>query len=309
MKELDFRQELKNCKICPHNCGANRLESARGSFCNTDALYNIASITLHRGEEPAVNGENGVCNIFFTHCNMQCIYCQNYQISKNSQTNLVHKMDKETVLAKIIDCLAKNNTNRVGFVSPSHNLMQVIELASALKEIDDEVVTIYNTNSYEKAEYITRLQGLIDIFLPDFKYYFNSLGLKYSKVRNYFDYAATYIDAMIKLAGNPVFDENGFMKSGVIIRHLILPGEVKNSIKVLEYIAGKWGNKVFLSLMAQYYPVLKVKYDNLNRKITEEEYNIVVDKVIELGFENGWVQELESAENYLPDFEREVPFE
>ena len=309
MKRSEFDRELASCKVCPHSCGTNRLESAKGSFCNTDAGYNISSITLHRGEEPAVNGENGVCNIFFSHCNMQCIYCQNYQISKNSQTQLVRKYDLESVVQKVVECLKRHETKRVGFVSPSHNLMQVIRLTEEIIKKFGDIITIYNTNAYEKPEYIRKLKGYIKIFLPDFKYFYNDLGLKYSKVKNYFEYASASIDEMIKIAGESLFDENGYMHSGVMIRHLILPGEVDNSLQVLEYIANTWGSDVYLSLMAQYYPVLEVKYDNLNRKITEEEYNAVVQKVFELGFENGWIQELESAEYYLPDFEKEVPFE
>lgn len=308
MKRLDFDRELASCKVCPHSCGTNRLESAKGSFCNTDAGYNISSITLHRGEEPAVNGENGVCNIFFSHCNMQCIYCQNYQISKNSQTQLVRKYDLESVVQEVVGCLKRNDTYRVGFVSPSHNLMQVIRLTEEIRKKFGDIITVYNTNAYEKPEYIRKLKGYINIFLPDFKYFYNDLGLKYSKVKNYFDYASASIDEMVKIAGKPVFDINGYMLSGVIIRHLILPGEVDNSLQVLECIANTWGSDVYLSLMAQYYPVLKVKYKNLNRKLTEEEYNIVVSKVFELGFENGWIQELGSAEHYLPDFEKKIPF-
>ncbi len=299
---------MQHCDFCPHNCGADRIAGKKG-YCNLDASYHVASVTLHRGEEPAVGGAAGICNVFFSHCNMQCVYCQNYQISRNSRFDADKSYEFEVLYRMIAECMEKHGTNRVGFVSPSHNVPQVIELAGRLKEDFPGIVTVYNTNSYERPEVIKEVAQFIDIFLPDFKYFDDRLARKYSKVKDYFHYASGSIAAMLATKGEPLFDDNGYMVSGVIIRHLILPGETEDSVKVLEYIATHWGTQVYLSLMAQYYPVLETRYENLNRKLTGDEYEKVIDKVMELGFENGWIQELDSAEVYLPDFTKEKPFE
>ncbi len=308
MTKSGFDKWLEHCDFCPHNCGADRIAGEKG-YCNLDSSYNVASVTLHRGEEPAVGGPAGICNVFFIHCNMQCVYCQNYQISKNSLFDTNKSYDFDALYRIIAGCLEKNGTNRVGFVSPSHNVPHVIELAERLKKDFPGIVTVYNTNSYEKPEVIKEVARFIDIFLPDFKYFDDKLALKYSKVKNYFSYASKSIAAMLEAKGDPVFDEDGYMISGVIIRHLILPGETDDSVRVLEYIAGNFGTDVYLSLMSQYYPVLETKFENLNRKLTVDEYEKVTDKLFELGFENGWIQDLESAETYLPDFTKEKPFE
>ncbi len=300
---------LENCNFCPHNCNVNRVEGVKG-FCNLDSSFNIASVTLHRGEEPAINGENGVCNVFFSHCNMQCVYCQNIQISSNRSFIYNNLLSLEEVVGKIIRILKDNGTNRVGFVSPAHNVPQVIEIISALKKKRNDLIFIYNTNAYEKATTIQLVAKYIDVFLPDLKYFYDDLARKYSKVNSYFDYASKAIKIMLELKGKkPVFDDKGYMLSGVIIRHLILPGHIDNTEKILEYIVKAYGKEVFVSIMAQYYPYVKTSFNNLNRKLTEEEYNIVWDKILELGFENGWFQELESATHYLPDFTKENPFE
>jgi putative pyruvate formate lyase activating enzyme len=221
MTKLEINKWLKKCDFCPHECKVDRFASEKG-YCNTDACYNVASITLHKGEEPAIGGPVGICNVFFYHCNMQCVYCQNYQISRNGSKVAGKPYDFDGIYSKIVECLNKKGTKRVGFVSPSHNVPQMVALASKLKDEIKDVIVVYNTNSYEKAEVIEKVAKVTDIFLPDLKYYDDNLGVKYSKVKNYFAYASGALATMLKLKPGPVFDEDGYMLSGVVLRHLIL---------------------------------------------------------------------------------------
>jgi len=302
-------EELRACRICPRNCNADRF-SARLGYCKADASFSISSIFIHQGEEPVISGNKGVCNIFFTNCNLQCIYCQNHQISCNALDYSNQKMELEEVIRQVAAILSKG-INHVGFVSPSHFIPQVKVIINALRGLGYNPVFVYNTNSYDLKESIRGLESYIDIYLPDYKYAEVSPGREYSDVKDYPGIALEAIKEMIRQKGTDLpLDENGYAKKGVIIRHLVLPGHPDNSINVLRNIAREISNGVHISLMSQYYPVYQVsKHEFLGRTLNSAEYDVVVNELENLGFENGWVQEMSSHESYRPDFEKETPFE
>lgn len=300
--------ELTECRICPRNCGANRIAGDLG-YCKTNAGFNISSICVHKGEEPAIGGELGVCNIFFSHCNLQCVYCQNHQISCNNFESK-NEIPFKTVLNKIIKIL-KKGINVVGFVSPSHMSPQVKEIISAIRNSGYNPKFVWNSNGYDKQETLRSLESFIDIYLPDFKYIEDSDALQFSDVKNYPEVALTAIKEMYYQKGSKLnTDKNGIAESGLIIRHLVLPGKSEESIKLLKIIAEEISTRVTISLMSQYYPTENVRnHKPLNKQISKEEYDLVTEAMYKLGFTNGWIQELDSHKNYHPDFENNHPFE
>ncbi|MBW6459425.1 MAG: radical SAM protein, partial [Bacteroidales bacterium] len=267
------------------------------------------SICIHLGEEPVISGNKGICNIFFTHCNLQCIYCQNHQISCNTLDHTSQQMSLQEVIRQVVAILS-TGINMVGFVSPSHYVPQVKVIINALRTLALNPVFVYNTNGYDRPEVIGSLESYIDVYLPDFKYSDEDLGRKYSDAKDYPAIALASIREMLRQKGTALpLDDEGYARKGVIIRHLVLPGHPGNSIGVLQTIAGELSNDLHISLMSQYYPTHRVMHHEfLGRKLKWKEYPIVVNELERLGFENGWVQELESADHYRPDFNREKPF-
>ena len=300
--------ELTDCTVCPRNCHVNRFTSNLG-YCRSDASYNIASIFAHHGEEPVISGENGICNVFFTHCNLQCTYCQNYQISRNNQELPQYNIELPEIIRKITAIL-DSGCNSVGFVSPSHFVPQVKIIISELHKLGRHPIIVYNTNSYDKVDTLKQLEGLVDVYLADFKYINPDISKKYSDAYNYPEIASMAIKEMYRQKGSTlILNENNQAESGLILRHLVLPDNIDNSITLLKYVAEEISTNVYISLMSQYYPTIKVQNDySLSRTISTEEYNKVVDAMQNLGFHNGWIQELESQSYYLPDFENEKPF-
>ncbi len=300
---------IENCDICPRNCQINRLTSNKG-YCRSDAGYYISSIFAHKGEEPIISGKNGICNVFFAHCNLQCVYCQNYQISRNKTDLRNFKMSKNEVVSRITDCLNKNKTNIVGFVSPSHFVPQMIEIIEELHNSGIFPTIVYNTNAYDSIETLKEIEKYVDVYLPDLKYAFADLGRKYSKAADYPEIAFGAIKEMFRQKGDFVnVDKNGYIETGLIIRHLILPNNVENSLEVLRFIAEELSSDVYISLMSQYYPTADAhRYPELSRPITKKEYIEVVEFARKLNLTNGWVQDLSSNEYYLPDFDDSVPF-
>jgi putative pyruvate formate lyase activating enzyme len=307
-KYMETLQALSSCSVCPRNCKVDRFSNKLG-FCKTDASFNISSILAHFGEEPVISGKNGICNLFFSHCNLQCVYCQNFQISRNK----ISLENNKIVLDKIIERVEfylTQGCEAVGFVSPSHFIPQTKIIINTLKSLGHKPIFVFNTNGYDKPETIKEFEGLIDVYLPDFKYADNQLAKQFSDAVNYRETAITTIKEMFRLKGSNLFiNDNGYAESGLIIRHLVLPGHVENSINVLRNIAEHISTSVHISLMSQYFPISSnKKYPELNRKLTAGEYEQVVKELDRLGFQNGWIQELESSENYLPDFNNEEPF-
>lgn len=300
---------MVECADCPRNCYADRTSELHG-YCNAGAGFEISSVCIHHGEEPVISGKNGICNVFFSRCNLQCIYCQNSQISTNNASVLTSEWSLEAVTAKICSYLDKG-CHAVGFVSPSHMVPQMLQIINLLHNLGRKPVIIYNTNAYEKVEAIRNLEGIIDVYLPDFKYSDAKLAGELSDASDYPIVAEKAIKEMFRQKGAALItDADNQAISGLIIRHLVLPGQVGNSLKVLQYIAEELSPRIHISLMSQYYPIPAVKnHAFLGRGVAESEYNQVVEEMERLGLQRGWVQAIDSASFYLPDFMNEHPFE
>lgn len=300
---------LSDCRLCPRNCGVNRLMGELG-YCKSDADFHISSICIHKGEEPVISGKKGICNIFFSRCNLQCLFCQNHEISQNKGPVIEKQMTFGEIIAKIKETLAQTE-NIVGFVSPSHFVPQVKAIINALRHEGLNPVFVYNTNGYDKAETLKSLEGYIDVYLPDFKYMDPELSLAFSQARNYPEVAGAAIKEMCRQKGSTLrINDGGIAESGLIIRHLVLPNAVKNSIQVLKFLAGEISERLHISLMSQYFPTDRVRHiPQLNRLITIEEYEQVTDVFHDLGFYRGWLQEPESHGHFRPRFENDQAFE
>ena len=292
------------CTLCPHNCNVDRANGQLG-FCKLDDGLHIANISLHKGEEPLDGSENGVCNVFFSRCNLRCTYCQNYQISQPESKIPTEINTYENAISQIVAIL-QNNVHFLGFVSPTSHIPQMIKLIEMVHERGYFPKIIYNSNGYENANTLQSIENYIDIYLPDFKYADEELGKQLSGIRNYPQIAIAAIKEMYRQKKAVLSDTN----PALIIRHLVLPNHIANSLKVLKTIKQECGTDVFISLMSQYFPVHKALNNNtINRTLTVKEYNKILDALDDLGFENGWTQELESNDYYQPDFNKEQPFE
>jgi len=305
----DSASPLTNCELCPRRCRADRTNGRLG-YCRTDVSLCISSVVKHSGEEPVISGTRGICNVFFAHCNLQCRFCQNHQISRNEHDLGPWRRELPDVVGHIERLLDKG-AHGVGFVSPSHMIPQMKSIINALTDRGRRPVYVYNSNGYDCPRALASLEGLIDIFLPDFKYADEQLARLYSDAPEYPEVALAAVKEMFRQTGPDLaLDDHGVARSGLIIRHLVLPGQVANSKGVLRLIADEISTDVHLSLMAQYYPTSAVKNDpNLGRRLTVEEYDDVLEEFDRLGFHRGWTQQLSSAEHYRPDFESETPFE
>lgn len=301
--------QLRNCTCCPRNCSADRASKKLG-YCKSGTGFSIGSICAHRGEEPVITGNHGICNVFFTHCNMQCVYCQNWQISHNTENVVEHKMELRDVIAKI-EATLDSGCRSVGFVSPSHFIPQVQVIMKALSVLGRTPVYVFNTSSYDKVETIRGFEGEMQVYLPDLKYMDEQLCRKYSDTPNYPEIACAAVKEMFRQKGSNIWlDDDGLIESGLIIRHLVMPGQIENSKQVLRWIADELSPSVHVSLMAQYRPTYRVaRHPMLGRYLTPEEYGEVVEEFEQLGFYRGWVQELDAPDNYTPDFVHDHPFE
>jgi putative pyruvate formate lyase activating enzyme len=299
---------LYDCTLCPRECHVDRYKGGTG-ICRLDAGLNIASVCVHRGEEPVIGGEDGICNVFFAGCNLRCVYCQNHEISQPCKNELFEN-DISKVLNSITNIL-DSGINSVGFVSPSHMVPQMLEIISGIHSLGYRPVIIYNTNGYDKAATIKSLDGIVDVYLPDFKYVTPGLSLTYSGAKDYPEVALKALKEMYFQKGSSLLTgEKGKAENGILIRHLVLPGHADESKKVLNTIAEELSCGVNISLMSQYHPMHKAaNHEEINRTLYKSEYDEVVKHMHELGFRNGWVQEMDSNQNYLPDFSKENPFE
>ena len=287
---------LEKCTICPHKCGINRTKQV-GRCKSTDKIK-IALYSTHDFEEPCISGEKGSGTIFFSNCNMNCIYCQNYEISQQEK-------GKEISIEELAEIMLKQQekgVENINLVTPTSYALQIMEAIKIAKNKGLRIPIVYNTNGYENIETLKILEGYIDIYLPDLKYYYNELGQKYSKVNNYFEIATQAIKEMYRQVGVPQLEENGVMKKGLMIRHLVLPNNIENSKQVLKWIKENIDNEVYVSVMAQYFPTYKAKnVDELSRKLTQQEYEEIENYLFDLDLENGYIQELgEHEEEYVP---------
>lgn len=290
--------DLTECRLCPRNCGADRTKGI--GFCGGGVMARVAKAYLHMWEEPCISGKNGSGTVFFSGCSLKCIFCQNYKISAENFGREVTSQRLGEIFLEQQDRGAHN----INLVSPTHYVPQII---NALDSVKDRlrIPVVYNSGGYEKTETLKMLDGYVDIYLPDFKYYDNSIAEKYSAAPDYFETVTAAIDEMFRQVGKYNIGEDGLMRKGMIIRHLTLPTHRFDSVKVLEEIKRRYGTEnVLLSLMSQYTPFYESsRYKELTRRISTFEYSFVADKAAELGFD-GFMQEKSSAkEEYTPDFD------
>ncbi|MFH0947433.1 MAG: radical SAM protein [Elusimicrobiota bacterium] len=292
-----FSALLKKCSICPRNCNVNRLKNELG-FCKIGRNPKISSYNLHFGEEPPISGVNGSGTIFFTGCNLRCVFCQNYPISQ------LHNGNEITIskLAGIMITLQNQNAHNINLVTPTHVVPQIIETILAAKKKGLKLPVVYNSGGYEKIETLKSLEGIVDIYMPDAKYSNDNIAERYSAAKNYLEINKAALKEMYRQVGNLQI-KNGIATKGLLIRHLVLPKNIAGSRKVFEFIAKEISPKTYISIMAQYHPAAfgepRLRRTNktddfpeLRRKTTGKEYQQVLNWADELGFVNGWRQEL-----------------
>lgn len=294
-------KEFNSCTVCPRNCKANRNNNEVG-FCKATNKMVVARASLHYWEEPCLSGDNGSGTIFFSYCNLGCIFCQNYDIST------LHKGKEISVerFSEICIELQEKGANNINLVTPTHYVPLIRDGLVMAKAKGLTIPVVYNTSGYENVDTIKSLEGLIDIYLPDLKYYSNSYGIKYSNCPNYFKYASRAIEEMYRQVGNPKFDDNGLMISGLIVRHLMLPGMEEDSKKIIKYLYNSYKDNIYISIMNQYTPIRKLKYKELNNKIDNSIYEDIIDYAYDLGVRNCFVQDDETqSESFIPIFNNE----
>lgn len=286
------------CNLCNRKCNVDR-DITRG-VCQANNTIKIARADLHFWEEPCISGKKGSGTIFFSYCNLQCIYCQNYELSQNH-------VGKEITIEEFSDIcidLERKKANNINLVTPTHYVPQIIEGLKLARKKGLSIPIVYNTSSYESVETIKMLDGIIDIYLPDLKYYNDYYAINYSHANNYFKVASLAISEMFRQVGKPEFDNNGMMKKGVIVRHLCLPGLIEDSKKILNYLYDTYKDNIYISIMNQYTPIKKFKkFTNLNRPINNDEYDAIINYALDIGITKAFIQEGETQkESFIPDF-------
>ena len=293
---------MRECRLCPRNCGVDRLGGQRG-YCRVGAQLLVARAALHMWEEPCISGEEGSGTVFFSGCSLGCKFCQNREISGG-------KRGKEISVERLADIFLRlqgQGANNINLVTAGHYLPQTAAALRIAKTKGLAIPVVYNSSGYEKRESLKWLEGLVDIYLPDFKYMDGELAKKYSNAQDYPEAAKTALQEMVRQTVSAQFDERGRISRGVIVRHLLLPGHVSDSKKVVEYLYNTYGNQIYISLMNQYTPMPAMEQDPLlSRKVTAREYGRLVDYALSLGLENGFLQEGETAkESFIPAFNGE----
>ena len=283
------------CNLCPRKCNVDR-DKACG-YCSMSNTLRVAVVKKHMDEEPCISGVNGSGTIFFSGCNLKCVYCQNNEIS-NKMLGVDISVDR---LAEIFKELEDSGVHNINLVTPTH---YVDKIKQALDLYKPNIPIVYNTSSYDSVESIAGLKGYVDIFLADYKYYDDNLAFKYSKAVDYRQIAESAIDEMLKISPKCMYDENGIMQKGVIVRHMVLPGCAKDSVRVLNRIKEKYGDSVQCSVMSQYVPCGDAMlYPEINRKLKPIEYKYVINACIKLGID-AYAQEMSSADKcYIPEFD------
>ena len=294
---------LKNCKLCPRKCKVNRIKNERG-FCRSGFLPIVSSFTPHFGEEPVLTGEHGSGTIFLGNCNLKCIYCQNNLISQ-SGTNVKNEISIDE-FASILIKLQNKGCHNINFVSPTHFVPQIVKAIYIAIPMGLKIPVVYNTNSYDSVETLKLLKDIVDIYLPDIKYSNNNKAFKYSGVKDYVEYSRSAIREMWKQTGDITLKNKGITERGVLIRHLILPGNIAGSYDSLKFIAENLSPDTALSIMGQYFPAHKAKlFPGINRTLTEDEYEGVIEILESLGEKNVFVQQLDSHRHYRARFENQ----
>lgn len=299
-----LEMRLEACDICPHKCGVNRREGQEG-FCHSGAQPGVSSFCSHHGEEPVLSGSQGSGTIFFSNCNMRCVYCQNYQISQDPVHQRVYESDIRALAAKMLFLQDELHCHNINLVSPTHYVPQIVRAIAEAVPMGLHLPLVYNTGGYDSLETVRMLDGIIDIYLPDIRYSSEDMGRKYSQAPDYVKNNRLVIKEMYRQVGNLLVDENEIAYRGVIVRHLILPGGISGSVESLTWLAKEVSPDIAISVMSQYYPCYKaLDIPELSRTISYEEYSAVVRLMEKLGMENGWLQEMDAPANYLPDFTR-----
>lgn len=287
------------CNLCPRNCNVDREKGEKG-YCGAGNEMVIARYSLHMWEEPIISGDNGSGTIFFSYCNMRCCFCQNYEISELHKGRVVSKDEFSNICLE----LQEKGANNINLVTPTHYVNLIKDGLILAKEKGLSIPIVYNSSGYENVDTIKMLDGLIDIYLPDLKYYDDYYSKKYSNCNNYFLYASKALDEMIRQVGDIEYDSNGMLKKGVIVRHLLLPGNIDDSKKIVEYLYRTYQDNIIISIMNQYTPVRKLEFDELNNKVTDEEYEALIDYAYDLGVRNAFIQEGETQmTSFIPDFD------
>ena len=304
--ELKVRAEkayasLASCTSCPRNCNVDRINNEYG-ICTSGHLPVVSSYTAHFGEEPVLSGINGAGNIFFGNCNLKCIYCQNFEVSQNPKIEKQKEVSHNR-LAEIMIELQNKSCHNIGLVSPTHFSATILKSIYLAAQQGLKLPIIYNTNGYDSVEMLKLYDGVIDIYLPDFKYGNSEYAKTYSLVDNYFEKTKEAIKEIYRQVGNELVYDGDVVVHGLIIRHLILPNDLSETEKVFKFIAEELSPKVHISLMSQYYPTNKAYKDILiDRALRNSEYDKALQLLDKYGLHNGWIQEMESAHNYKPHF-------
>jgi len=293
--ELEKRTEaayrlLESCRVCPRECGVNRLKNDKLGFCRSGLNPVISSVSPHHGEEPPLSGTKGSGTIFFANCNLRCVYCQNYPISQMG--NGEERSPGE--LACQMLWLQEQGCHNLNLVTPTHFMPQILKALDIARERGFKLPIVYNTSGYDSLESLRLLDGIVDIYLPDMRYSDDRTSLKYSIAPHYSEINRAAIKEMYRQVGNLVMDENGIAKRGLIIRHLILPCGLSGTERIMKFLAEEISKDVYISLMSQYFPAYKAgEHGEINRRITEKEYDAAYDIKMKYGLKNGWVQEFE----------------
>lgn len=289
---------LKRCVICPRKCEINRYE--KKGVCGATNKVRLAYYSLHKWEEPVISGNNGSGTIFFSTCNLKCIYCQNKKISLDGYGKYISNKKLREIILKLQEMGAHN----INFVTPTHYVPQIASILHKIKFNELKIPVIYNTSSYENIGTLKMMSNLVDIYLADLRYFDDELGKKYSMCENYFEIATMAIDEMYRQVGKFQLDSDGLLKKGLVVRVLILPNHARDAKEIINYLYKTYGDDIYISIMNQYTPINNCKYDNLNRKITDEEYDEVIDFAVAIGVKNAFIQEGDTAnESFIPKFD------
>lgn len=294
--------KLEQCVLCPRNCRVNRTIGQKG-YCRVDDKLMVARAQLHFWEEPCLSGTAGSGTVFFSGCSMGCVFCQNHEIAAGKAGKVI-TVDR---LAEIFLELQEKGALNINLVTPTHYIFHIKEALEQAKSKGLSIPIVYNTSGYEKAESLKLLAGLIDIYLPDFKYSSPLVAKKYSNAPKYFEMASKALEEMVHQVGLPQFDEKGIMQKGVIVRHLMLPGYLQDSKNVIRYLYETYGDCIYISMMNQYTPLAQIAdYPELNRRVSHSAYKKLVNYAMDLGIQNGFIQQGETAlESFIPEFNNE----
>lgn len=291
----------QSCTLCPRNCKVDR-SAGRTGYCGMPETIQVARASLHMWEEPCISGTSGSGTVFFTGCNLKCVFCQNHAIAVGHKGRSV----SQTQLSDLFLMLQEKGAHNINLVTPSHYIPGIAKALELSKSHGLTIPVVYNTGGYDSVSSLKLLDGLVDIYLPDFKYVSSSLSQKYSHAADYYEVTKLSLAEMYRQVGNPVFDESGdLMRKGIVVRHLLLPGCLEDSKAVIRYLHTTYGDRIFISIMNQYTPLPHVAaYPELNRKVSDKEYDALVDYAIELGVEQGFIQEGDTAqESFIPEFD------